>query len=83
LFLTIYGSFAEWEKDNKLVDKNAALNAELEHAGIVDGELLESVDSLVYTYDKDLSYKSRPDLIGARYMEITVFHLKSGITMTG
>ena len=78
LFLTIYGSFAEWEKDNKLVDKNAALNAELEHAGIVDGELLESVDSLVYTYDKDLSYKSRPDLIGARYMEITVFHLKSG-----
>ena len=78
LFLTIYGSFAEWEKDNKLVDKNAALNAELEHDGIVDGELLDSVDSLVYTYDKELSYKSHPDLIGARYMEISVFHLKQG-----
>ena len=78
LYLTIYNSFAEWEKDNKLVDKNPALSAELEHASVADGELLESVDSLVYTYDKDLSYKSRPDLIGARYMEISVFHVKSG-----
>jgi hypothetical protein len=78
LYLTIYESFAEWEKDNKLVDKNPALGAELERDSVADGELLESVDSLVYTYDKDLSYKSRPDLIGARYMEISVFHLKSG-----
>ena len=78
LYLTIYGSFAEWEKDNKLVDKNPALGAELERDSVADGELLDSLDSLVYTYDKDLSYKSRPDLIGARYMEITVFHLKSG-----
>jgi hypothetical protein len=78
LYLTIYDSFAEWEKDNKLVDKNPALSAELERASVADGELLESVDSLVYTYDKDLSYKSRPDLIGARYMEIYVFHVKPG-----
>jgi hypothetical protein len=78
LFLSIYGSFAEWEKDNKLVDKNPALNAELEHDGVVDGELLDSVDSLVYTYDKDLSYKPHPDLIGARYMEISIFHVKPG-----
>ena len=62
LYLTIYDSFAEWEKDNKLVDKNAALGAELERASVADGELLESVDSLVYTWDQDLSYKSRPDL---------------------
>ena len=78
LFLTIYNSFADWEKDNKLVDKNPALSAELEHASVADGELLDSVDSLVYTYDKDLSYKSHPDLIGARYMEISVFHVKAG-----
>ena len=78
LYLTIYNSFAEWEKDNTLVDKNPALSGELERASVADGELLESVDSLVYTYDKDLSYKSRPDLIGARYMEISVYHVKSG-----
>jgi hypothetical protein len=78
LFLTLYGSFAEWEKDNKLVDNSPALGAELERASVVDGELLDSVDSLVYTFDKDLSYKPRPDLIHARYMEISVFHVKPG-----
>ncbi len=78
LFLTIYDSFAEWGRDNDLVEKNPALGAELERASIADGELLDSVDSMVYTYDKDLSYKSRPDLIGARYMEISVFHVKAG-----
>jgi len=78
LFLTLYGSFAEWEKDNKLVDNSPALGAELERASVVDGELLDSVDSLVYTFAKDLRYKPRPDLIHARYMEISVFHVKPG-----
>ncbi len=78
LYLTLYGSFAEWEKDNKLVDKNPALGAELEHASVADGELLDSVDSTVYTFDKDLSYKPRPDLIHARYLELSVFHVKPG-----
>ena len=40
LYLTIYNSFAEWEKDNKLVDKNPTLGAELERASVADGELL-------------------------------------------
>ena len=78
LFLTIYDSFADWGKDNDLVGKNPALAAELERDGIADGDLLDSVDSLVYTSDSDLSYKSRPDLMGARYIEITVFHIKAG-----
>jgi len=65
-------------KDNEIADNNPAFGAELERTSIADGELLDSVDSLVYTYDKDLSYKSHPDLIGARYMEISVFHVKAG-----
>lgn len=78
LFLTRYANFAEWEKDNKLVDKNPALGAELERDSIADGDLLESVDSLVYTYDEDLSYKPRSDLGHVRYMEISVFHVRTG-----
>ncbi|HEX4758655.1 MAG TPA: hypothetical protein VH308_11760 [Terracidiphilus sp.] len=78
LFLTRYADFAEWEKDNKLVDKNPALNAELERDSIADGELLESVDSLVYTYDDDLSYKPLHDISHVRYMEISVFHVRPG-----
>ncbi|HZL49578.1 MAG TPA: hypothetical protein VFC37_01375 [Terracidiphilus sp.] len=78
LFLTRYDSFADWEKDNKIVDKNPSLNAELERDSVADGELLESVDSLVYTYDEDLSYKPRPDLSHAHFMEISVFHVRPG-----
>ena len=57
LFLTQYDSFSDWEKDNKLVDKNPALSAELERASVADGELLESVDQSVFVRDDDLSYK--------------------------
>ena len=78
LFLTKYDSFAEWEKDNKIVDKNPALAAALDRDSIADGELLESVDSVVFTYDEDLSYKARPNVGHARYMEITVFHVRLG-----
>ncbi|HEV2485565.1 MAG TPA: hypothetical protein VGT08_08530 [Terracidiphilus sp.] len=78
LFLTRYADFAEWERDNKLVDKNPALNSELERDSVTDGELLESVDSLVYTYDEDLSYKPRSDLSHVRYMEISIFHVRPG-----
>jgi hypothetical protein len=34
LFMTRYNSFAEWEKDNKIVDKNPTLSEGLERAGI-------------------------------------------------
>ncbi len=78
LFLTPYDSFDAWGKANDLVDKNKALSAEFERAGIADGELLDSVDSLVYTYDEELSYKPHPDLSHARYMEISVFHVRLG-----
>jgi hypothetical protein len=78
LFLTLYDSFAEWEADNKLVDKNPTLAAELDRASVADGELLESINSAVFTSDKDLSYKSRPDLTHARFLEATIFRIKPG-----
>jgi hypothetical protein len=78
LFLTRYASFAEWEKDNKMVDKNPSLGAELERASVADGELLDAVDSVVYTYDADLSYHPHTDLEHHRYEEITVFHVRPG-----
>ena len=78
LYLSLYDSFAEWEKDNKLVDGNAALSAELERASIADGELLESVEQMIYTSSPELSYKSRRDLSHARYIEMSVFHVRAG-----
>lgn len=78
LYLTLYDSFADWEKSNKLMDANAALSAEVERASVADGELLESVEQMIYTTDTDMSYKSRPDLSHARYMEMSVFHVRAG-----
>ncbi len=79
LYLTIYeGGFAEWEKDNKLVEKNPALAAELDRASVADSDNLSQVDSGVFTLDEDLSYKSRKDLAHARYMEVSEFHVKAG-----
>ena len=78
LYLTIYDSFAEWEKDNQIVEKNAALSAELERDSIADGELLEQVENMIYTTVPGLSYKPRPDLTQARYVEMSVFHVRAG-----
>jgi hypothetical protein len=78
LFMTHYDSFAEWEKDNKLVDSNPTLAAEFERAGLADGELLDEVDSVVYTYDEDLSYHPHSDLDKHRVYQISVYHVRPG-----
>jgi len=78
LFLTRYNSFDEWEKDNKLTEKTPGLSAELERASVADGELLDEVDSAVYTYDEELSYHPHHDLQHSKYYELTVFHVRPG-----
>ncbi len=78
LFMTQYDSFAEWEKDNKLVDSNPALSAGFERAGLADGELLNEVDQLVFTYDENLSYHPHSDLQNHRVYQISVFHVRPG-----
>jgi hypothetical protein len=78
LFMTHYDSFAEWEKDNKLVDANPALSAGLERAGQADGELLDEVDQMVFTYDEDLSFHPHTDLDKHRIYQISVFHVRPG-----
>jgi hypothetical protein len=81
LYLTQYSSFAEWEKGNKIVEKNPTLNAEVEKASVADGELLSSVDTGVFTYDADLSFHPHADISHARYMELIVFQIKPGHSM--
>jgi len=78
LFLARYDSFADWEKDNKLVDANPALSDGLERAGLADGELLEDINQLVFTYDVDLSYHPHDDLDKHRVYQFAVFHVRPG-----
>jgi hypothetical protein len=78
LYLTTYDSFEAWGKNDAAIEKNKALSAELERVSLADGELLDSVDSVVYTYSDELSYRPHPDLAHARYVEISVFHVRGG-----
>jgi len=78
LYFTGYDSFAAWEKDNLATMKDKALSAELDRAGVADGELLDSMDEFVFTYDPDLSYKSTTSFDHVRYLEITSVHVKVG-----
>jgi len=78
LFLTGYESFEAWEKDVKAVDKNAALSGALDHAGVADGELLDSVDGGAWAYREDYSLRAAVDIAHMRYFEISVYRVKQG-----
>jgi len=78
IYLTPYDSFAAWEKDNKAGDANAVLSAELEHASVSDGDLLDSLDQAVLTSVEEMSFHPRADLSKARYLEISTYRVKPG-----
>lgn len=78
LFLTSYPSFDAWEKDSAGVSKNATLSADLDRAAMADGDLLDSMDQAVCTYNEELSYHPKADLSHARFMEVSVYHVRPG-----
>ena len=78
LYLTIYDSFADWQKHDQFVEKHPTLSAELERASAADGELLEGIDTVIFTTVPEMSFKPRSDLTHARYVEMSVFHIRGG-----
>ena len=78
LFFVPYDSFAAWEKDNQDTAHNATLSAAFDHAQMADGDLLSGYDSSAWTYDEDLSLNGPVKIAEMRYMELTVFKVRSG-----
>jgi hypothetical protein len=78
LFFTSYDSFDAWEKDTAGQAKNPTLSAALEHANVVDGELLDEVDQGVFVFNEEQSLRPLADLSHMRYMEISVYHVRPG-----
>jgi hypothetical protein len=78
LFLTGYGSFADWEKDHAMMMKNPALGAELDRYSVADGDLLSDTDQAVLTYNEEQSLNPNVDIAHMRGFEITVFRVKVG-----
>ena len=77
LFMFGYDSFAAWEKDNRAYERNEALSAVLDRAGVADGELLSEVQNTVYVYDPELSLHVG-DVVHSRYFEIQHYKIKPG-----
>ena len=78
LFLTDYASFEAWEKDTLAVAKNTTLANALERAGVVDGELLDSMDQGVFIFREDQSLRAMADISHQRYLEISAYHVRPG-----
>jgi hypothetical protein len=78
LYFSRFDNFEAWEKDNKMMERNAALSAEVDRLAAADGELLDSLDQAVFTYNEDLSYHSHKPSGQMRYMEISIFEVKPG-----
>jgi hypothetical protein len=80
LFFTGYDSFAAWEKDAMATQKDAALAAALDHAAVVDGGLLDSMDTGVFTYNQEYSLNQQAEHAtpATRYFEISVYRVKPG-----
>jgi hypothetical protein len=77
LFLSGYDSFADWEKENAAIAGDKGLAAKIDHATLMDGDLLASYDAAAMTLRPDLSL-NKGSIDGARYFEITVFVVKPG-----
>jgi hypothetical protein len=77
LFLMGYDNFADWEKDRAATNKDKVLSAAVDHAALMDGDLLSSYDSVAMMLRPDLSL-NKGSINGTRYFEITTFIVKPG-----
>jgi hypothetical protein len=77
LFLMGYNNFADWEKDRAATKNDKTLSAAIDHAALMDGDLLSSYDSVAMTLRPDLSL-NKGSINGTRYFEITTFIVKPG-----
>ena len=78
LFLTSYATFEAWEKDNAAIARNSELSSAIDKAEMADGDILDSLDQMVFYYDKDLSLNPKSDLAPMRFYEFTSFQIKPG-----
>jgi hypothetical protein len=77
-FVTGWPSFAAFEKDVEMTEKNPAYKAELDGLSMQDGELLSSVTSVMASYNEELSYRPAMDIAKMRYFSITTYRVNPG-----
>ena len=77
-FFSAYGSMEDVEKANMAMEANKAVQAELDRAGIADGDLLTGVRSTYLFYNKELSYRPDFNLGEYKYFMVDTYRVKLG-----
>lgn len=78
LYMTRYESFEALQKDNDGQQKNETLAAALERAATADGDLLDGIADSIWTYEPDLSYRSRKPDGNVRFLRMAFYHVRPG-----
>jgi hypothetical protein len=78
LFLTFYPTFEAWEKDNAALANNKELASAIDKAEMEDGDILDSLDQMVFYYNEELSFHPKGDISPMRFYEFTSFQIKPG-----
>lgn len=77
-FVGAWDSFGAAEKESKAVDDNAALTAELQRLGALDGELVSRVSTMWAVQREELSYRFDVDVATMRYFSVQTVRLNPG-----
>ena len=79
LFFEIYDSLADWEKQNRAIESNASLTAQIDPIAEKDGELLTETRGSLAIFEPDLSYNTTTAPVkGTRYFLILMQRVKPG-----
>ncbi|HEU5350390.1 MAG TPA: hypothetical protein VFU55_02260 [Terracidiphilus sp.] len=78
LFLNGADSYADFQKMHEAIMGNAAVAAVLKKNNAAEGLLVANRHGSIYEYRKDLSLSSPLSLEQMRFVQITLFHVKSG-----
>lgn len=77
-FLIGFDSFASWEKEGQMMEKNPALSSIMETYGEKDAEYISDSRTILARYRPELSYKAGVNIGEYRYFAIGVLRVKMG-----
>ena len=77
-YMSLYPSWAAWEKERKANDANPALSAIDKKYSAMEGDFLTDGRAMILTSREDLSYGGPADLAHSRYMQVTRISVRPG-----
>jgi len=77
-FVSAYESFAAYEAENQMVEKNAALSKLLEQADDLDAPFRTGQRNLLLSLEEDLSYRARGSMRDMTYVDVIITRVRPG-----